>query len=77
MYPEGIFMGVAFNPLPTVLILGNYENLFTASQPVKYCIYSSKKFFFFHFNCGKIFKRNLMFGIILAKVKHPNPTISP
>jgi|GEM_PF-6434571 len=67
MYPEGLFMGIPFNPLPTVLVLRNYENYFTTSLLWQYCFFSSKKFSFSFSHCGKKIKEDNMFGTILAK----------
>jgi hypothetical protein len=49
IYPEGLFMGTAFNPLPTVLVLRTYENYFTTSLLWQYCFFYPKKFSFSYY----------------------------
>ncbi len=49
MYPKGVFRGIAFNPLPTVLVLRTNENYFSTSTAVAVCFFLFKKVFLFLF----------------------------
>jgi len=57
MYPKGVFRGIAFNPLPTVLVLRTNENYFSTSLLWQNVFFSLRKFSFSFSHCGKKNKR--------------------